>query len=355
MAQRLFRATLLLAALAPGAAWGAFALNFQFLGNTGNATSATANDDYSRFACNFPGVPDTASHCSGGRGTWISQWGYDTTPIVQETAWGSDGLPYWHQIVGHPDTGFAQEVYIRKGPGWTQSWSAPRWCWSASGGDYGPGCNNSTDYASGNSPPYAIGNYDWVGNAWNPLHGNAAYTGNGSGNPQAVVMRMVLDDPAQGFSMEFLKDTLDGKPRIQQSISQGALQQQTTIDMRGLSYADAATAGSFASSMSLAGSDPPVGWDAASDGQQVHLTAGRYTYTAGPGPFGSLGSYSYFEGGYDPVAADPMDPYDWGANGYVSPWDGSLLPGLLCARKRGLGSDCDAIPYPAIPPGTDGY
>jgi hypothetical protein len=181
--------------------------------------------------------------------------------------------------VGSPGSNFYQEIYIQNfgsfqgGPG------------SASGGAAGPG-----------------------GNGTDPLgYGGASYsfTGNGSGNPNRVIIYQV--NKSSDMIIDFLKDKFDKKPRIIQSITTSDFSAEFSIDMRAIGYSDNTSDAPIINNQTLVdpfGSATPMTWDMAVDSQAGHtgVDAGKYTYTAGSGPGGSIGTYSYTDGGFDMTA-----------------------------------------------------
>lgn len=113
----------------------------------------------------------------------------DKAPFLQETV-VFDGITYFHVIVGtrgEPTVGdgntFAQEVYIQvqSGTDCDPTWAtAP--C-SLSGGRRGDNGNYQVNSGVG----------------WDPLSSDSTFSGNGSGNPKAVIMKQVLNDTANGL------------------------------------------------------------------------------------------------------------------------------------------------------------
>ncbi|TPW15133.1 MAG: hypothetical protein FD130_1256 [Halothiobacillaceae bacterium] len=265
---------------------GEFALNFQPL-------DATLGDNfYPDTRCNRPEGPNIG--CSG---SWSNS--ADTTPFLQEL-FQSGGVWYYHVIVGTPESGFVQEFVMKaNGPTWEGGLG------SASLGDgncrlpvFGPGSWSGTDC-----------------NLWDPLgvsHDND-FTGNGSGNPKGVVMRMIIGgtwndttktwtcNQSDSFCDEFLKDEFLLKPRISQTIHDGAMEGTVVLDMRNSSYDTSAITANMTNTFELG--DSATGsagdFDFATDAQIYNLNAGRYVFT-GSGPTSAVSEpYIYYDGGFE--------------------------------------------------------
>lgn len=193
----------------------------------------------------------------------------------------SNGLEYYHMIIGDPADGFVQEVYIQR----SASFGVFGTGWDVQGGVGG------LSSASGGAPDDNDGE---SGNGTDPLDITALATGTGSGNPNRVIMRQIVNDGE--MSMEFLKDKYDRKPVIAQSLDAPDITSSVVIDMRNSTYSDMNTTGTMLNTMSLLGPDAPqdqANFDMANDAQNSFVDAGRYTYTTGAGPGGSGGSYNY--------------------------------------------------------------
>jgi len=188
----------------------------------------------------------------------------------------SPGTGYQFRSVGNINGDFYQEIYIQNfgsyqgGPG------------SASGG----------------------------GTRYDPLgYGGTGYsgTGNGSGHPGRVIVYQM--NKSSDMLIDFLKDQLGTKPRILQSITTPDFTAQFSIDMRAISYSNNTTNAPIVNTQSLNdpfGGTTPMAWDMATDAQAGHtnVDAGKYTYTAGSGPGGSIGTYTYSGSSYDVINAD---------------------------------------------------
>jgi len=241
----------------------------------------------------------------------------DTTPFFQDTV-VVNGETYWHTIVGDPSSGFAMESYTRvaSGTGFVTNYG------SFSGG------------RPGNWSAFSLEGYS--GNGWDPLglttSGGVNLTGNGSGDPTKTVFRQVMGDGVWDatnrtytcdtgeFCAEFLKSGLNAKPIFGQAINDdtgGALMQlRFQVDMSNSSYSDMATTGTIINTITL--TDPSD-----SEFYRVLVNAGRFRYNdcsitgiggscwqsfsefGGPSNY-IEGSYTYSDGGTDPMS------YDWG-------------------------------------------
>lgn len=261
---------------------------------------------HGEFAMNFSG-PTSTTIVHGNSGI-SGQTPF--TPMGNNQATGEsvidplNGLRYWHYILGDPATGFAQEIYIR---GTGSSCGQFSIC-SASGGTVGFGGNNV-------------------------LGSNAATTsGNGTGNPTAVIMRQILGGTwvastsawtcDTAYCSEFIKAAYADKPKITQGMNSPDFTAMFILDMSSIALSDNSTAltvtnqatGATGASLTSvqAMTDTLTGnvisFDMADDSQLTYVNGGRYTYTSGPGVLGARGTYVYVDGGYDPQAVD-YSPY----------------------------------------------
>lgn len=190
------------------------------------------------FACGYPGLAnqsnqDPANACGeamGGSGASDGKphpgWpDGDAWPYLVET-WGSGDTGYWHQIIGDPDLGWVQEVYI-----------------------HGPGQNVGSTQGGIRSP--SDGKND---GRFQPLAHESetpAMTGNGTGNPTMIAIRQYINDTdANGTNMElnFVKDKFDVsgnykrflyKPQITQTVTvPGQLRTEFDVDMSNSKYTE---------------------------------------------------------------------------------------------------------------------
>jgi hypothetical protein len=295
-----------------------FELNF-------NAYSgATRTGYFSLQNCGgFDGKPDRpgdSATCiwSKGGGTYK-----DTTSWRMEVA-VIGGYEYWHQLVGDNNTAFRQEAYIRMGPSRSYMHSAVlNW-----------GLYSDQGFSdSGGFPSGLIGRqYDgmmvdptacevYLGNACDPLgHANTVshnkgdnqWTGNGTGNPTRAVFRTIVEDAANGFYQENLKDQEGMKPRITQTLNSSGIAAEFQADMRNIGYTNMNSplsmvsalnsgSGTFVNKLRFTDSDI-TSFDMASDTQAGHskINAGRYTFNQGLGwqATGTNSSYwaTYYNG-----------------------------------------------------------
>ncbi len=291
-----------------------FTLNFQ--------TEPTATSFPGQ--CNIAGFIDNPSFCStAGAAGEIDP---DTTPFIQESI-NIAGTNYWHQIVGDPADGFAMDIYIEKGAGFTsdsggQGSNFPQWMY-----------NQGLDVQSGNG--------------WDPLELNPDTTnhntGNGSADPNKVVMRQILGgawdgatktwscNPAVEFCLDVSKESLANKFKITQTINEVAddLVIYFEIDMSNSSYADDGTVGNIINTLSF--SEGPGSFDMATDGQNTHVTGGLYKYIDGAGWIDigiasgfqvwdyDEGTYQYSEGGFDHLNQGWGNYYDPSQNSAPGP------------------------------------
>ncbi len=249
----------------------------------------------------------------------------DTTPFYQGDIM-INGVMYWHIIVGDPSSGFAMESYTAV----------------ASGSGFG-------SFSGGLPANFGTLRLEEIsGNGWDPLGIDPArgvdFTGNGSGDPTRSIIRQVMGDgvwdpqtktwncDSAEFCSEFLKDRLNFKPIISQTINDattGALMQaQFQLDMSNITYSNMTTKGVITNTITFTG-DPILdngNFDMATDSQRSDVTGGRYIYNDCANPsflYGgscwqafsvSGGRNDYQEGSYtysDGNSTDPM-AYDWG-------------------------------------------
>ena len=210
-----------------------------------------------------------------------------------------NGIEYFHVIIGDPDVDdFAMEFYIRTGG----------CCWFGDGGDGGGmgggGMGGSTPFSSSfgdtNNRLY---------NAWQPLEGGSALTGNGTANPARVYLRQINNDGE--MSQDFIKASEVNKPRIIQTINDGELLSTFDLDMSNGGYNAYSDPASFINITTIADigsfdanlTEGTGRLSASAYTPNVNSTAGRFTYSAdnpaGASMGGSFGSYSYEEGSFD--------------------------------------------------------
>lgn len=204
----------------------------------------------------------------------------DMTPFLQEANVVIDGITYFHILLGTPDSGFSQEVFIRRGfhrhlkKAEYYSASLGRGdCWyqvGASSGFNSSRCNMS-----------------------NQLSDDHVFTGNGSGDPTKVLIRQTLGgawdsesqqwhcQPNDEFCSEFLKDSFTQKPKIQQTnrdFNQG-LEAYFAFDMSNSDYSTLDIVGEMTNTVLLASVGASASFDYAEDAHISHVNGGKYTFT----------------------------------------------------------------------------
>lgn len=263
---------------------------------------------HSEFAMNFSGVTSTSIvHGTSGVG---GQSPFTPTGANQAGSFVTDptnGLNYWHYILGDPATGFAQEVYIQ-----------------ATGGN---SCgDNSICTASGGSaltPTGASG-----GNPVNFLGSNSAVNGTATANPSRVIVHQVLGGTWDAgtstwtcdtaYCSEFIKSSYADKPKITEGINEPDFTSTFILDMSGIALSNnstnltltdkntAPTGSSLTNVQTVI--DPTnastISFDMAHDSQSTNVNGGKYTYTNGGGTLGSSGNYVYVDGGFNPRTID---------------------------------------------------
>jgi hypothetical protein len=142
-------------------------------------------------------------------------------------------------------------------------------------------------------------------------------------------MRQLVTDG--DLTVDFVKDKYAEKPSITNTIDATDLNATVVINSSGNPLNSAATASTVTNTVELIGSDLPpdvsapgggpsaVRFDMATDAQDSSVTAGQYSFTAGSGPGGSNGTYSYA----DPTKNSANINPDW--NSYFdhtedNPW-----------------------------------
>lgn len=243
------------------------------------------------FSLNFQPNPNVVSSwanvsCEGG-----GMGGGCSTPFLQELV-DDNGTQYYHVIVGDVNSDFALEFYIRNG-----------------------GCCWWSGSMGGSGTPYSSSAGD-AGNATGPLAGSST-SGNGSGNPNRVYMRQIIQDGQ--MQQEFLKTQEAVKPRITQDIETRANRLAFELDMSNGDYTSFSTPVQFVNTMTLGLTDGIGDFNMATDTSQSNITAAQFKYTAGGGHGGSGGDYSYIEGGFDVYGID-----------WLSYCDPSQNPDHLC-------------------------
>lgn len=273
-------------------------------------------------SCNRDGFGPCSTHSDGYLNNFCSWPGCTIAATPDQTSMRyemlvNNGTQWLHFMIGDPESGFAQDVYIRS---------------HMTGGDGLDSFNNSYWAATHNTGMNDDGGDPTTG----PLQG----PGNGSANPNHVVMRQVMggtwDEASSSWSCsgtefcsEFLKDTLNNKPRIIQSVVDGAMRSDFEIDMRGIDYFTQNGTASIINTVVITSADFPLGdegnfsidtvpgFNGSGSGyrpaMKVNVAAGQYTYAEGPAtlpdgtpnPYGAAGTYSY--AGSDDFMLESLD------------------------------------------------
>lgn len=288
----------------PLALGAAFDLDFQPV-NPVEFASTPTGEPFLQSNCNRPGQQiNCSTNVSGGNSD-------ETTPFLNELV-EVDGVIYYHTIVGLPGDDFVQETYIQQGG---RIWQGGRG--TASEGDQ----NANRD----------------------PLSSDSSFTGTGTANVMRTLVRQVVGDMSEtgdcdtgdGMCMQFLKDGFEMKPMIEQRLEIPDEMALTFVnDMRNKSFSDptAIDPANNINRVEFSGPDAPgVGvpqssfgdpfrtdgnFDIATDGQNLRITAGAYTWSPGSGPGQSGGTWTYFANGADAAPTDGFDPtddIDWAA------------------------------------------
>ncbi|NOY62855.1 MAG: hypothetical protein GXP10_06865 [Gammaproteobacteria bacterium] len=276
----------------PAFAAGPFALNFQPLDAT------FGDDNRADTSCNRPDVADRG--CSG---SWSNSG--DPTAFLQELI-TVDGSSYYHVIIGLPEDGFAQEYVAQVG--------GPSWEGASGSNSLGDGICRS-GFGPGNFVLSACNISDPLG----VTHDNV-FTGVGSGNPKAVVMRQVNGGTWDGASnswscaasdnycSEFKKENFLYKPVITQTINEASeyMNANFSFDMSAIDYDTNTTAGTMVNTVTI--SDPTLddysigagdfNYATDADSNYSTLSGGRYIFT-GSGPTNAnLEPYEYIDGDF---------------------------------------------------------
>lgn len=246
----------------------------------------------------FPGQQITG--CNQPPCVWHDDTGVavqNQSPFLYERV-TQDGTVFYHMILGNPDSGFAQEVFIQVG-GNNNIYTGAALGPATTEGAAGPLAN-----ASSSSRGFADGVSSDGGSQINPLSQDNVFTGNSSGNPARVQMRQLLVDG--DLTADFVKNTFLDKPNITNSIDTGEIRALFFMDSTGNRYDTMATPSVVTNTVEHLDPNIPQAsavFDMAEDAQNSTVTAGRYTYAPVTGPgagtnFGGAGgSYQYFDGG----------------------------------------------------------
>ena len=250
----------------------AFTLNWQ---RDYSSEGASFNNNDAYVVCNMSYI-SSANCSSGGFGGDFNESGAhdDNSAFLQEQL-SLGGQTYYHIIVGdYTKDAMAQEMFIK-----------------ASGSSYN-GLTMSTSLVDTSSNSNA--EFDMTA----PYSTNSSKNGNGSGNPNNVMLRQVINET--GTTQEFLKDSFTNKPLMSETISDAEMTAVFSVDMRAHTYSDNTPIGvsDMVNTVTLTGSAAfNDQGDAGTSSQldQYHITAGAFTYTTGSGNGGSGGTYTYVE------------------------------------------------------------
>ncbi len=236
-------------------------------------TPSIDNNETQNMLCNVPGFAN-----------WRCNGNADTTPFMSELI-VIDNVEYVHQVIGDPNDGFAQEYYIPRD-------QLVRVCPSAA-------MTNVCSLAD-----------------WNGDMGPLTNVNNGNMDPTNIVIKQVLSSSDGSFSSVFLKDQLNNKPLIQQTLTLDIMTATFETDMRAISYDDANTAAPVDISQQFTDAwlDNFASWDSTDTlnnpwdtgtGRNTNATAAKYTYDANT----SLFTYVQGETGFDPSVLDDPEKY----------------------------------------------
>ncbi len=228
-------------------------------------------------------------------------WVNGQTPFLYERAI-LDGVVYYHMVVGDPDQGFAQEVFIQVGSGnlfdqgedldpASNPFDLPD---SIGGGPLPLGSSSSRGAFDINQSEFN------QGNSTNPLGPNAIFTGNTSGNPNRVQMRQLMTDGE--LTVDFVKDRFLDKPNITNTIENADIRMVFSMDSTGNRYDTMDTPSAVSNTIEHLDPNVPASsalFNVATDAQNSTVTAGRFTYTPDANATfgGSGGTYQYVDGG----------------------------------------------------------
>lgn len=283
-------------------------LNFQ--PRTTGIVSSAANID-----CFTAGGMGGGMGMGGGCGMGGGMMGgnADPTPFLQQVVTDpATNITYYHVIVGNPavaGTNFALEYYVRTGLSSTGGATCYFGCANprVSGGMGGGGMGGGGMMGGGGPAPFSSSS-GTAANENNPLSTNPAISGNGTGNPARVYMRMINNEP--GFTDEFIKAREANKPKITQTITAPDLASTFSLDMSTLGYTGPQnTPGAIVNRQIVTSPGIPAdsaNFNIADFATTRNVTGGRYTYTPGTGDGGSAGTYRYID-----ATPPPPTAIDW--------------------------------------------
>lgn len=237
---------------------------------------------------------DCSTPTAGGclRGNLLSD--PDKTPFYQELV-VDKGLSYYHVLIGSPGGEMAQEYYIAVA---TLANGGVSCCWS----NGAPFSASSGNFNGG--PDQAPAFKGWADPLGTTTASGASASGNGTGNPERVIFRQVIQD--REINQETSKLSFLNKPKITQSLTNADIQALFGFDMSNSTYRDMNTIGIMTNRIALfEGGMPSFDFDVTSNRQFSKLTGGRFTFTPGLGQGESFGTFQYLEGaGFDPYTTN---------------------------------------------------
>ena len=332
-----------------------FSTNFSPVGNKGSGSILTTDGGGCSFAqdCGSP-------YLNNG----------DPTAYYQETV-EVGGLYYFHVIIGDPASGFAQESWTPGAEGRTSNngfTSTGTVGLQAAFNPNAAGMERDTTYVNDptfNSTAEVSNSYSTL-TSYMILYGNLAdpfntvhRSGNGGADPSNAIFHMVLISPNGDMAMDVNKPFLDKKPIITQTVQDGGMSAVYVADMTKLSYSDMNTPINIINNVTF--DDPSIPGNGSANfdmanSQQSDITAGRYTFTKGPGygwqnaangwdTVGSsftLGTYSYYgtATGFDVYTTDwtSFFEYDQNAIACVSTAVNYFVKDIRQEEGKGIGS-----------------
>lgn len=240
----------------------------------------------------------------------------DTTPFLIETARDpASGYYYYHVLIGDKSSDFALDYYISQ----------------AGGNDWWPNFPQNSSMGSYNGGADAKPQGFWTNPFYAPLDSNATLSGNGTGNPQRVIFRQLLQDSSGNFSQEVLKSSYLDKPKITQTVHDGEMSSNFTFDMSALGYTGASaltTGGTITNTLQVIDSksgNSMTNFDIKTSSQNSYVDGGKYSYTPGTGKDGSFGAYTYAPGAnFDVYNVNWAGFYDKSANALNDPTQSNI-------------------------------
>ena len=230
------------------------------------------------------------------------------------------GVDYYHMILGDINDGFIQETYIEIDTVVDHGENKPDGlAWNLNGTASG-GTNLTYEYSGVCCGPQALTD------AANGTHVLRSDAGNGSANPNKVVIRQYMTDGE--IITDFIKDSLWGKPKTTMMITTPGITMMFDADMRSIDYNTINVAAPVTNLMWLNGADVPsesASFDMSQDSSadQSVVTAGKFIYQAPETPLvgyggDSGGSYTYETGSFDVNAVNWEAFFDHTPG--VNPW-----------------------------------